>query len=305
MKKVGSVVLMAMLACTTPAAAQLPPGVRAMVEAAIASGDAEAVDTITKFARQTHPADVREIDILYDSFQQKQRARLAARAQADAPPAHGGGLFDLWEGKGELGAFRSTGNTRNTGFTGALALERIGVDWRHKLAGRVDYQRSAGRTTRERYRASYEPNYNFSDKGFVFSLLQYESDRFQGFTSRYSLSGGVGYRLIERDRLQVSFKGGPAYRRVELTPDGSESFLAALGAFNADWQITDIINLTEEANLFIRSGNSNFSSLTGLEADIGSGLKARLSYSLEHDTDPPDKAFKTDTLSRLTVVYEF
>ncbi|QQN74115.1 YdiY family protein [Croceicoccus sp. YJ47] len=305
MKTVAAPLILATAVLPAPARAALPEGVRAMVEAAIATGDLAKVETVVELARQTHPADTREINTLYQEFQDRRRTRLAEEQQRKEKAIRNAHLFDYWKGKGEVGAFRSTGNTRNTGFTGALSLERVGIDWQHRIAARVDYQRSSGNTTREQYRASYEPNYNFSEKGFVFGLFQYERDRFQGFTSRYSASGGVGYRVLERDGLQLSVKGGPALRSATLVPEGRERFIAALGAMDLDWQVTKVIGVTQEANMFLRAGNSSFNALSGVEAGIGDGLKARLSYSLQHETGPPDGALKTDTLSRFTLIYDF
>jgi putative salt-induced outer membrane protein len=288
-----------------PASAELPEPVRAMVEAAVNTGDTAKVEAVVEVARQTNPGEAREINRIYQLFLDSRRAQQAEQKQQEEREIRNAGLLDYWEGRGEAGASRSTGNTESVGFTGALALERIGIDWQHKLGARVDYQRDTGKTSREQYRASYEPNYNFSERGFVYGLIQYESDRFQGFSSRYSASGGIGYRVVEREGLRLSVKGGPALRRAMLIPEENESYIAALGAMSLDWEISEKIDLTQEASLFLRAQNSNFTSLTGVEAGIGGGLKARVSYSLQHETDPTDGALQTDTLSRFTVIYDF
>jgi len=49
---------------SSPAMAQLPDPVRAMIDAAIASGDADQVKTVIGLAKQTNPDDVAEIDAL-------------------------------------------------------------------------------------------------------------------------------------------------------------------------------------------------------------------------------------------------
>ncbi|MFY8048731.1 MAG: DUF481 domain-containing protein [Erythrobacter sp.] len=40
-------------------------------------------------------------------------------------------------------------------------------------------------------------------------------------------------------------------------------------------------------------------------AKVSGNLSVRLSYTIEHDTDPPLGAVKTDTLSRVTLIYDF
>lgn len=295
--------ILAALPATAHAA--LPDPVRAMIEAAIATGDADKAKAVIEIARQTNPDETQEIDALEAGFK-AQLARAAAEEAARKEKAlRSAGLFDNWSGKGELGASRSTGNSRETGVTAGLALERKGIDWRHKLRAHVDYQRSDGVTTKEQFLAAYEPNYTITDGLFAYGLAQYERDRFQGYASRVSVSGGLGYRVIETDALHLSIKGGPAWRRTWFTGDGHDDRIAALAALDAHWDFAKGLSLTQEASAFLQSDNSTFTSTTGLQARINGNLSTRFSYTVEHDTDPPAGAVSTDTLSRFTLIYDF
>lgn len=289
----------------SPAFAELPEPVRAMIDAAIATGDASKVTTVLDLARTTNPDDAAEIDAIASDFSKQQAAKVAEAAAAEEEAIRSAGLFDNWSGQGQLGALRSTGNTSNTGLTAGLELNRTGIKWRHKLTALADFQRTNGVTTREQFLAAYEPNYQLNDRVFVYALGQYERDRFQGFSSRVVASGGVGYRVIEEDDMQLSVKAGPAYRKTSFINGGSDSSIAGLAAMDFDWQIAENIKITQDASAFIQSGNSTYISTTGLEAGLGGGLSARLAYAVEHDTDPPLGAVKTDTLTRFTLIYGF
>lgn len=298
-----------------PVLAELPEPVRAMLDAAIATGDEAKVRTVADIAKQTNPADTAEIDAILSSFntalaarkQAKEEARLAALREAD--------LFDNWSGRGELGGFRSTGNTSTTGVTAALSLDRQGIKWRHRLTGRADYQRAGGVTTREQFLARYEPNVNVSDNFYVYALAQYERDRFQGFDARYAISGGMGYQAIKGKDVLLSLKAGPAYRVTEFTDGRSEDRIAGLLALDFDWQITERLKLTQDTNAVAETGgsaiaiidsrNTSVDLVTGLDAAIAKKLKARFSYALEYDSNPPPGAVQTDTLSRVTLIYDF
>ena len=52
---IPSVVALLLGASATPASASLPDPVRAMIEAAIATGDPNKVKTVVDIAKQTHP----------------------------------------------------------------------------------------------------------------------------------------------------------------------------------------------------------------------------------------------------------
>lgn len=305
----------ALLAMPFAAHAEVPDPVRAMIDAAIESGDKEAVATVIGLAKKTNPHDAAELDAMLAQFNAEQKALAAQEAAAEREEIRSAGLFDNWTGKGELGGFRATGNSSNTGLTAGLALKREGIDWTHKLKGRVDYQRSNGVTTREQFFAAYEPNYTISDRLFAYALAQYERDRFQGFSARYAVSGGLGYQIVENDSLQISAKAGPAYRVTEFTDGRSESRIAALFGVDFDWKITDSLTLTHDTNavaetggsatVIVDSNNTSINLVTGLNAKISDKLSTRFSYGIDYDSNPPPGAVKTDTLSRVTVIYDF
>ncbi len=287
------------------AQAEVPEAVRAMIDAAIAKGDAPTVRAVMDLARQTNPVDTDELNAIQAQFEAGEAAKAAQAEAAKEQEIRSAGLLDNWQGQGQLGAFRSTGNTSDTGVTAGVTLERVGVDWRHKLTGLADYQKSNGVTTREQFLAAYEANYDLSDRLYAYGLVQYERDTFQGYTARYSASGGLGYRVIEQDNMQLSVKAGPAYRKTDFNNGTSDSSIAGLAALDFDWQIAENLKLTEDASAFIQSGGNTYVSTTGLVAGLGSGLSASISYSVEHETNPPIGAVKTDTLTRATLIYDF
>jgi putative salt-induced outer membrane protein len=311
----GAIALGCALSAHAPALAALPEPVRAMIDAAIATGDEAKVRTVVDIAKQTNPDDTAEIDTILTDFETHLAEVKAAESAAKEEAIRTAGLFENWSGKGEFGAFRATGNSSNTGITAGLTVERQGIDWRHRLTGRVDYQRANGTTTREQFLARYEPNYNFSDRFYVYALAQYERDRFQGFSGRYAVSGGIGYQALKNDDIQLSLKAGPAYRVTEFIDGRSESRIAGLVGLDFDWAITDRLKLTQDTNAVAEAGgsavaiidsrNTTLDLVTGLNAAINSKLSARFSYAVEYDSNPPPGAVQTDTLSRVTLIYDF
>jgi len=296
---------LATAALSAPALAGLPAPVRAMIDAAIETGDEAKVRTVLELARATNPDDAAEVDAILAAYETDLAAAAEAEAASEEERIRQAGLFGNWSGKGEFGAFRSTGNASNTGITAGLSLLRDGIRWRHKLSGRADYQETEGVVTREQYFAAYEPNWTISDRLYAYGLAQYERDRFQGFSARYAVSGGLGYDVLTGEDMTLSVKAGPAWRRTEFVAGGSRSDLAGLAALDFDWRLLDTVTVTQDASAFVQSGSSTFVSDSGLVAGIAGDLSLRLSYTVEHDTDPPAGAVRTDTLSRVTIIYDF
>ncbi len=286
-----------------------------MVDAAIATGDPEKVETVIELARQTNPDEGAELDALQAAFAEDQAKLAEQEAREEELAIRNAGLLDNWSGSGEVGAFVSSGNSSETGLTLGLKLKREGIDWSHELRVKADYQRTNGVTSREQIVAAYEPQYQIQDGLFAYALGQYERDRFQGFSARYAISAGLGYKLVDSERLQISAKAGPAYRHTEFVDGTSAGSLAGLAGLEANWQITDRLKLTQDANMMAETGGAAtviFDStstsvllVTGLEAKVSDRLTTRMSFTLDYDSNPPAGSVSTDTLSRLTLIYGF
>ncbi len=309
-------IFFALLGCAATAAqAELPEGARAMIDAAIASGDERKVATVIGLARSTWPEERSTIDAINDQWKITLAARRAAEAEAEQTALINAGMFDRWSGEGELGAFQSSGNTESVGVAGALRLDREGIDWTHSIRLRADYQRQNGSTSREQFAASYEPRWQFDENIFAYGLAQYERDRIQGFSSRYSVSGGFGYRVIDNPKLKLSLKAGPAYRVTDFTDGTSADRLAGLVGLDFDWQMLDRLKLTQdvealaetggEATLIFDGANTTINLVTGLDFRGSNRLRSRPSYKVEYDSNPPAGSEGTDTLTRATLIYGF
>ena len=82
-----------------------------------------------------------------------------------------------------------------------------------------------------------------------------------------------------------------------------------------DWAITDRLKLTQDTNavtetggsaqLIVDGNNTSLNLATGLNAKISDRISARVSYAIEYDSNPPAGAVQTDTLSRITLIYDF
>ncbi|QTD55971.1 DUF481 domain-containing protein [Parasphingorhabdus cellanae] len=315
LRKIVCSIPIATIGLTAPAQAALPAPVKAMIQAAIDSGKHAEVKSVIKFAKVANPDSIAEIDAMMASYTVKKTQLAAAkrRAKMEAP------FFENWSGKGELGGFRNTGNSSGVGLSGGINLVKDAVDWRLKFQARADYQRSNGVTSREQYAVAVEPEYKINDRLFVYGLARYDHDRFQGFSARYTASGGIGYTVVKEDEVNLDVKAGPAWRLTEFTDGGSDSSLAGLIGLDLGWQIADNLKLTQDAgatlasdaqsltsaNVIFSSGTNTLTATTGLDAKINGKLTARFSYAVEHETNPPDGSEKTDTLSRATLVYDF
>lgn len=279
-------------------AVEIPAAIRAMLEAALASGDEGEVSTIVKYARTADPASGDAVLRLSNDWR-------ASRARDRETRIGSAGLLDLWRGRAEVGGFITTGNSETSGATVILDLSREGLEWRHKIRAQADYQRSLGTTTREQYLFAYEPNWKIDARRYVYGAAQYESDRFLGYTDRYSVSAGAGYGAVQSPAMTLNLELGPAFRHTEFTDETTQSSIAARGSVDFDVKLTRGLTLTQDAAAYLQRYNSTISSSTGVAARLIGPLSARVSYTVQYESTPPLGRLSTDTTSRASLVYTF
>ncbi|MGV3512352.1 MAG: DUF481 domain-containing protein [Novosphingobium sp.] len=309
----AQVIVSAAESSASPAGSELPAGVREVLGAALASGDEAEADAVVRAARRAYPSATETIGQMVAQW--KATRLTAAPASESAGPARNAKLrapssqaalpVAKITGEGEAGAFANTGNAPGVGLVGGFKLLAEGKNWRIATAARADYQETADVVTREQYRFSTEPNYKFDDRGYIYGLGQFEEDRFQGFASRYSISGGLGYSLLKEDTAKLSVKAGPAWRVTNPVEGERESVVAGLASVEAKLKLTPSLEFNQDASAYVDAKGSTFYTLAALDSRLIGKLKARLSYMVQHETAPELGRLGTDTTSRLTLVYGF
>jgi putative salt-induced outer membrane protein len=293
----------------------LPAGVAEMIDTALQSGDKASVDAVVRIARQAHPQAATAIDQRVatwlvahgqqtDSVMAASISPAAPPPPAASPPPEAPPAFK-WSGEGELGAFANTGNAPGIGFIGGLKLLMEGENWRIGSTARADYQETANVVTREQYRFTMEPNYQFGPKAYLYGLGQYERDRFQGFSARYSVSGGLGYRLFNDDAAKINVKAGPAWRETNGITGVRESVVAGLASVDMKVKLSRGLQFSQDASAYVDAEGSTLYTLAALDSQLIGKLKARFSYMVQYESAPETGRRPTDTTSRLTLVYGF
>lgn len=278
--------------------AEAPDAVRRMLDAAYAAGDEAGVATLVKYAAAADPASASTMSQEADAWRAKRRqAQQAALADAS--------IIELWKGRAELGGFVSTGNSDVTGLAAIIDLTREGARWRHTVRLQADYQESNGEVSRERYLLALEPRYKVDDRAYVYGAAQAESDRFLGYSSRFSASAGGGYGAIRSPALTLDLELGPAFRQTDYVDDRMESAVAARGRVDLDWRLTPAITLSQDASAYLQNVNSTVASLTAVNAKLFGPLSAQLSYAVQYESTPTEGRRTTDTTSRASLVYSF
>lgn len=295
------------LSAGSPAmATPLPDGVRAMIEAALASDEPQTISAVVTVAKRTNPESVAEIEAMTADHDRELAAKAKAQADAERERLASAGFFSLWTGQFELGGSWSTGNSRTLGLYGGGKLKRSGLDWQHDLSLRIDYQETDGQPTTERAVAAWQPRYKISPNYYAFGLTQYEHDRFLGYEHRLTAGLGLGVVAVNNPKMRLEFDVGPAFRYTSFydgEPD--EQRIAGRGGLNLKWTPWPRVTLAQELAVYVQKENTTAASTTSIETLLFGPLKGRLSYNVQYERDAPPDQKRTDTVSRASLVYSF
>lgn len=276
----------------------LPEPVRQMVDRAAASGDDAKIAAVVAVAKETNPDSKDEIDAIVA----KQAAARQAAREAQIREA---GILQNWKGSGELGGSFATGNSDAVTLAVGLRLGRDGIAWRHSIQALADLQRSEGVNTQERYLFGYQADWKFSEHGYLWGRLGWERNQVAGLKSRFSEAMGLGYVLVDRPGMRFAVEGGPALSQTKLVSGEYENRFGGRLGGNFLWDWTPDTRFTQDAFVIFDNYNGSFQSNTALTTKLMGALSARMSFSLQHETNPPEGREKTDTITRATLVYDF
>ena len=276
----------------------LPPTVREMLEAAIANGNETDIATVAKIARQTNPGSADEIQQLVNSWKERTKATHDTVIREAS-------FAELWTGRVEAGGFRSTGSTSEIGISASARATRNGLQWSHKLSASADYRRANGVTSRERYFASYEPKYQFDPRGFAYGLAQFERDTSIGYDERYTASAGVGYKLIVSKPVDLLVDIGPSVRHAKYLIGVRETKLGARGSMALAWRASPTLTFKQTAAGYAESDVYSLNALTSMETKVTTRWSAALSYNVQYESETLLSSRNFNTLSRVTLSYDF
>jgi len=177
--------------------------------------------------------------------------------------------------------------------------------WRH--TGQLEALRRSeeGTSTAERYVGNFKSDWKFRPREYLFAALRYEKDRFSGYEYQSSVAAGYGRRVIDTDRTRLELEAGAGYRQSRLESGERDDDAILRGALSFEHRLSETARLGQD--LLIQSGNDNteIESVTSLTAAINSKLAMRLSLTVKHNTDVPPEREKTDTITAVSLVYNF
>jgi putative salt-induced outer membrane protein len=210
-----------------------------------------------------------------------------------------------WSGFGELGAVVTSGNTDAETINAKTRVRYEEEAWRHTLQLEALKRADEGTSSAERYLGSFKSDWKFRPRDYLFAALRYEKDRFSGYDYQGSATVGYGRRVIDEEGTRLDMEAGLGHRSSRLQDGTRDDDAIVRAALFLEHHLSTTAQLGQD--LLIQSGqdNTEIESVTSLSATINDKMALRLSLNVKHNTDVPPDREKTDTITAVSLVYNF
>lgn len=209
-----------------------------------------------------------------------------------------------WKASAEFGLVDTSGNAETTTINAKLDAVHEAPDWRNRFTAEYLSASDDVGTTARRTVGQATTNYKLDERNYLFGNLRYENDEFAPHEYRFSETVGYGRRMRwETQRLDLEVGVGGSHTRFDDGTREDDGILRL--AVNYAWQLSKTAELTEVAFTEIGSNNTHSESETGLKLRINGNLAMKLSYRMLHNSEVPAGSEELDTITAVTLVYDF
>lgn len=210
-----------------------------------------------------------------------------------------------WKGSAEFGLSSATGNTSSRSMNGQLKLSYELDSWKHTFKASTLQAREEGKSTANRSAAELNTRYSINERSYAFGNGRVSRDAFSGYSYQASLAGGLGYVAWKGEQGELSFEGGPGFRRSKLKNMQAED--NAIGLLKEDFTYKFSETTELEQSLAVLSGKENTEAehQLGVRVKMTDTLAMKLSHTVQYNSDVLPGKKNTDTFTAINLVYDF
>ena len=185
------------------------------------------------------------------------------------------------------------------------------------LNGRYVYNENNGQLAARNARGTIKLDFFFTKRFYAFTSAYFEQDTFQDLKLRTALSAGPGYQFIDKDDfsspyfkdMSLSGEFGLGYFNEDFNNLADQSSLRGRGSIRFNWPMLDErITLYHFDEFFPSLQNTQDYYLTmdqGIRLKIIEGFVANFQFTYRYNNRPPAGVQSTDTLTLITLGYNF
>jgi putative salt-induced outer membrane protein YdiY len=225
------------------------------------------------------------------------------------PTPEQSGVGIVYNGRANLAATDTQGNTTNRRLYAETAFAARTRDYRYNIGAKINQQEDFGKQTASSWQIDGNYDWFLDKRTFRYVRSSFEHDRFKDIDLRSTVGGGYGLQLAENPRTNISIRGGLDYVAVEHTTTANENYPALGWGLRASHRL-DMrnIELFHEQDGFMQIANGSdvtLRSRTGVRVPIVSRLNASIQLNLDWEKEPAPGRKSTDSVLLIGLGYEW
>lgn len=214
-----------------------------------------------------------------------------------------------WTGEGDFGFTLTTGNSENQSLVTNLAVGYRLASWEHTLKLNALRAEDDSELSAESYGLKLQSNYNLfkGKEKYLFGKFRYDEDRFSGYEYQTSLLLGYGHRVFDTKERGLNLEAGIGIgqNQIDIFNQSSDGQAIAFLGLNYRQKIGSHSEFTQDLKVEGGSENVYSESNTGFKVSVTKTLAMKLSLLVKNNSDVPSDKEKTDTVTAVTLVYDF
>ncbi|MCC3862018.1 DUF481 domain-containing protein [Pseudemcibacter aquimaris] len=210
-----------------------------------------------------------------------------------------------WDKEVEVNLLFTTGNARQRSFGTGTKFVREAEAYRQEVTTYFDYNNSEGITNKRRYGLAYKNDYFINDRSYITGFGSFEGDSFGAFNKRFTLNAGYGIRVLDNDEYSWNLEAGPAMLITKAaSTEDYDTTLTGFASSIFSWVINDRSQFDNETKVYI--GNKVvIENKSDYKIQISGALSGKVSFDVLYNRDAPIDRKKTDTITRVGILYDF
>lgn len=212
-----------------------------------------------------------------------------------------------WDGKLELGALYTNGNSDRLGGHVSATVIRDTPDDKFTAKALYNYAEEDGSKVTDEQILTLREDVKF-DPWYVFGILEGEHDDIEMLDLRATFTLGAGRKLADGPKFKASLDlGGTLVYTDYETDDARYDFEARIG-FHAEMPVFESAKLTQDLAVYpsiTQGGEYRLVSETAFEQPLSEDWFFKLSVLNRYNSDVPDGVDENDLEVRLSLVYSF
>ncbi len=208
-----------------------------------------------------------------------------------------------WQGTVSVGYLASTGSVRSSNLDARLYLTNHDGAWTNILDYHFVQGSAQGTVNTSTRNGAWESSYAFTPSNYVFSLLDYYSNPFSGYTHRETAAVGYGRRLFHVAGQQLDASFGVGMRHSVLVNQAVRTSAIERVALGYRWKLNRLSHFSERLSVARGTNDVYSEAVTSLTAHLAGNFAISLSYTLEHNSNVLPGLAKTDTYTSVSLIY--